>query len=84
MMRKQLYIDEDLDRALKSIANRTGKPEAEHVRAALRSYLPTQSSPTAAADDPLLDLIALVKDPAGPTDVAIHHDDYLYGAKPAA
>ena len=39
MVRKQVYIDEHLDEGLKVLAARSGQPEAEHVRAALRKYL---------------------------------------------
>jgi hypothetical protein len=78
MRRKQLYLDEASDRALKLLAARTGRSEAFHVREALRRYLGEQ----AVADDadPLERLIGLVDDPAGPDDVAENHDHYLYGA----
>lgn len=85
MVRKQLYIDDELDRALKARAARTGRSEADHVRAALRDYL----ADSARADDsdgvdPLLDLIGLVDDEDGPDDVAAQHDHYLYGAAKTA
>lgn len=79
MVRKQIYIDEDLDQGLKVLAARTGEPEAAHVRAALREYLAAQSPPEDAGD-PLLRMIGLVDDRGGPTDVAEEHDHYLYGA----
>lgn len=41
MVRKQLYIDENLERALKALAARTGRSEADHVRTALRAYVDT-------------------------------------------
>lgn len=44
MIRKQLYLDEDLDHELKLLAGRTGLSEAEHVRRALRRYLEQQNS----------------------------------------
>jgi len=78
MIRKQVYIDEDLDRGLKLVATRTGKPEAEHVRAALRAYLDAQVP--IPEQDPLLGLVGLVDDRNGPDDVAEQHDHYLYGA----
>lgn len=80
MVRKQLYIDDDLNRGLRALAARTGLSEAEHVRAALREYL-QHSPPVDAADDPLLELIGMVDDPTLPTDLARNHDDYLYGSK---
>jgi hypothetical protein len=39
MIRKQLYLDDDLDHELKLLSLRTGLSEAEHVRRALRRYL---------------------------------------------
>ncbi|HEX9235461.1 MAG TPA: CopG family transcriptional regulator [Actinomycetota bacterium] len=79
MIRKQLYIDEQLERALKRLAARTGRSEADHVRTALHEYLEGQLPKP--DDDPLLSLVGLVKDPSGPDDVAEEHDRYLYGAK---
>ena len=79
MVRKQIYIDEELDQGLKVLAARTGEPEAVHVRAALRGYLDSQRPATSDAD-PLLKIIGLVDDPGGPSDVAEQHDHYLYGA----
>ena len=81
MIRKQLYIDEDLELGLKMLAARTGRSEAEHVRAALRSYINQQLTTPSSGHDLLLDLIGLVDDPGGPDDVAVNHDHYLYGRK---
>lgn len=77
MKRKQLYLEEETDRALKRLAARTGRSEAFHVREALRRYL---DRPAEQEDDPLIRLIGLVDDPEGPDDVAVNHDHYLYGA----
>ena len=77
MQRKQLYLDDETNRALRRLAARTGRSEAFHVREALRRYLGQTSSP---AEDPLERLIGLVDDPDGPDDVAENHDHYLYGA----
>lgn len=84
MVRKQLYIDEDLERALKALAARTGRSEADHVRAALRAYVDTAVTTATEGADPLLELMGLVADPAGPADVARQHDHYLYGAPKTA
>jgi hypothetical protein len=77
MRRKQLYLDDEADRALKRLAARTGRSEAFHVRQALREYLGVQPGDD---DDPLERLIGLVEDSDGPDDVAENHDHYLYGA----
>ena len=77
MRRKQLYLDDASERALKRLAARTGRSEAFHVREALRRYLGEQPS---APDDPLEKLIGLVDEAEGPDDVAENHDHYLYGA----
>jgi hypothetical protein len=77
MRRKQLYLDEASDRALKRLAARTGRSEAFHVREALRRYLGEQPI---GEGDPLERLIGLVDDPGGADDVAENHDHYLYGA----
>ena len=79
MVRKQIYIEEDLERGLKALAARSGRAEAVHVRAALREYLREHREPEAERD-PLLDLVGLVDDPEIPRDVAEEHDHYLYGA----
>ncbi len=77
MRRKQLYLDEATERALKRVALRTGRSEASHVREALQRYLGAQ---TETDDDPLAGLIGLVPAGEGPDDVAENHDHYLYGA----
>jgi hypothetical protein len=80
MRRKQLYLDDASERALKRLAARSGRSEAFHVREALRRYLGEESSE---GDDPLERLIGLVDDAGGPDDVAENHDHYLYGAPKA-
>ena len=80
MRRKQLYLDDASERALKRLAARTGRSEAFHVREALRRYLGRQPAEEA---DPLEALIGLVGDLDGPDDVAENHDHYLYGAPKA-
>ncbi len=77
MRRKQLYLDEASEHALKRLAAATGRSEASHVRDALQEYLGRQAS---GQPDAIERLIGLVNDPVGPDDVAEHHDHYLYGA----
>lgn len=77
MRRKQIYLDEASDRALKRLAARTGRSEASLIREALHRYLAVGGGD---GDDPLERLIGLVADENGPDDVAEEHDHYLYGA----
>jgi hypothetical protein len=77
MRRKQIYLDDASDRALKRLAARTGRSEAFHIREALQRYLASSGD---SGDDPLERLIGLVADETGPDDVAEEHDHYLYGA----
>lgn len=81
MRRKQLYLDEETDRALKRLSLQTGRSEASHVREALERYLGEQRSDET---DPLVGLIGLVETEDGPKDVAENHDHYLYGAPKVA
>lgn len=78
MRRKQMYVDDEIEAGLKRLTARTGRPEAEHIRAALRAYL-AERLPKPEAD-PLEELIGLVDEPGGPDDVAEDHDRYLYGS----
>jgi len=54
MIRKQLYLDDDLDHELKLLSGRTGLSEAEHVRRALRKYLESEHS--GSGFEPLVEL----------------------------
>lgn len=54
MIRKQLYLDDDLDHELKLLSVRTGLSEAEHVRRALRRYLEGENAGSGFA--PLVEL----------------------------
>ena len=78
MRRKQIYLDEASERALKRLAARTGRSEASLIREALQRYL--RPGDAGHDHDPLERLIGLVPDETGPDDVAEEHDHYLYGA----
>ncbi len=78
MIRKQFYVDEDLDYALKVLARRTKRSEADHVRTALRAYVEEQLRHDA-DNDPLLAMAGIADDPDAPADGAAEHDHYLYG-----
>jgi len=78
LKRKQIYLDEESDRALKRLAATTKISEAEHIRRAVKKYIAKQKSKMT-EEDPLRKLIGLCDKPDGPTDSSIHHDRYLYG-----
>ena len=78
LRRKQIYLDEESDRALKRLALTSKISEAEHIRRAVKKYIAKQKGKIA-EEDPLQKLIGLCDEPDGPTDVSVHHDKYLYG-----
>lgn len=78
LKRKQIYLDEESDRALKSLALATKISESEHIRRAVKKYIARQKGKMP-EKDPLRQLIGLCDKPDGPTDASIHHDRYLYG-----
>ena len=45
MKKTTLYLTEELDRALKEAAHRTGRPEAGLIREALATYLLAEARP---------------------------------------
>jgi hypothetical protein len=78
LKRKQIYLDEESDRALKRLALTTKISAAEHIRRAVKKYI-TKQKGMMAEEDPLQKLIGLCDKPEGPSDASIHHDKYLYG-----
>ncbi len=60
LVRKQTYITQDQDRALKQLANEYQLSEAELVRRALEYWLATQET----KNDPFQDLIGCFDGPA--------------------
>jgi len=80
LKRKQIYLDEESDQALKMLAFATKISEAEHIRRAVRKYIAKMQA-GAGNDDPLKEVIGLCDSPDGPTDASSHHDRYLYGKK---
>ena len=78
LRRKQIYLDEESDRALKRLALTSKISEAEHIRRAVKKYIAKQKGKIA-EEDPLQKLIGLCDKPDGPTDASVDHDRYLYG-----
>ena len=77
LKRKQIYIDEENERALKTLALATKVSESEHIRRAVKKYIAKQKV-EAVEEDPLEKLIGLCDKLEGPTDASIRHDNYLY------
>ena len=77
LKRKQIYLDEESDRALKRLALTTKVSESEHIRRAIKKYVVSQKGKMT-VEDPLQKLIGLCDKPDGPTDASVHHDKYLY------
>lgn len=82
MKRKQIYIEEAQERAIKRLAARRGVSEALVIREAMARYIvdepeaPTVEQPE---DHPLWGIIGIVDDPDAPIDGSINHDHYIYG-----
>lgn len=74
MRRTQIYIDDELDDALRQVATVQGRSAAAIIRDAVRAYL--QASDTIEQDDPFQSIIGAYS--GGSTDSAENHDYYLY------
>jgi len=79
MIRKQVYLTEDLNRRLRLLSQQQQKPEAEVIRETLEKGL--KDEPSMSTGEALLGLAELGKrlNLTGPTDLSERHDDYLYG-----
>lgn len=77
MKRTQIYLDEDLDVALRTAASAEGRSAAALIREAVRTYLGRNAAQSSDGPDPFLELAG--KFFGGPDDAALHHDRYLYG-----
>jgi hypothetical protein len=67
----QIYLRDDQEKALRSVAERRGESLAALVRAGVDLFL--ESLPP--EEDPLLDIVGLFD--SGVTDLAENHDAYL-------
>jgi len=70
MKRTTVFLDEDLDRDLKALAERQGRPTARLVREALADYVDRQR-----AERPALSFVAAGR--SGRSDVAERHEEIL-------
>lgn len=80
LRRKQIYLDIQSERRIRTLARATGLSEAEHIRRAVASYVDDLPD-TSRADHPLVQMIGICSSDDGPSDAARHHDKYLYGRK---
>ncbi len=88
MKRKQIYIEEEQERAIKRIARERGVPEAVIIREAMDSYLSEERAPYDANNegegilgtekDPIMQLIGLLDYPDGPRDGSRTYKRDLY------
>lgn len=74
----QVYLDPPDVSLLDELVTATGLTKAELLRRGLRS-LSVEMLGNQAPGWSLDRLIGIVDDPAGPTDVSVDHDEYLYG-----
>jgi hypothetical protein len=90
LRRVQMLIDEDQERWLNEEAARLGVSKSEVVRRCLPAATPPEDGPAEddgtwpPPDDPFVKFLEWVDQqdfPPGPTDVAEHHDTYLYGGE---
>jgi hypothetical protein len=79
MIRKQIYLPEELERRLSVASKQQQKSEAQLIREALDDKLGAAAPVSAGAA--LMKLAELGKrlDIKLPADASIKHDDYLYG-----
>jgi hypothetical protein len=80
LKRKQIYLDSESERRIRKLARATGLSEAEHIRRAIASYV-SDHPQTEVGQHPLIQMIGICDNKAGPRDAAVHHDKYLYGKK---
>jgi len=77
MKRKQIYLDEESELRLKSIAFRRKQSEASLIREAVTRYLSEEESNVLdQSENPLLRMIGMVH--KGRKDASLRHDRYLY------
>jgi hypothetical protein len=77
---KQVYLNLDLDKSLKKLANASNLTESEIIILALEKYLNEKKAETAKGNENfLLSIAGLGKN--GPTNGAKYHDKYIYGRK---
>lgn len=82
MVRTQLQLDPRDHAALKQYAHRRGLSMAAAIRQILRASLDPQGNPTEQQVKAFLRAAGSGRDKGGRSDVARHHDLYLYDGEP--
>jgi hypothetical protein len=81
MKRKQIYLEDAQDIALKRLAANRGQSEAALIREALQVFLAEEDAGgyDRMEDSPLWGLVGLLADSKAPEDSSLNHDHYIYG-----
>ena len=81
MIRKQIYLTQELDQHIHVISQKENKPEAKVICELLETGIRKQHPMS--TGEALLGLARLGEKQGidGPTDLSERHDDYLYGEK---
>lgn len=79
MLRKQIYLTQELNQHIHVLSQKQNKPESEVIRDLLETGLKTQ--PPMSTGEALFGLAKMGEKLgiSGPTDLSARHDDYLYG-----
>lgn len=82
MKRKQIYVDPEQEKRLQELAYSRKLPVSQLIREAIAEYLVERETPALERpeDHPLWGIVGIFDDPDAPSDGAINHDYYLYGA----
>jgi hypothetical protein len=84
MVRTQVYLPRDIHTKLQERAEEQGTTMAEQIREALEDYvakieLEEEDEPILSPDNPIFQMLGMFDSGLG--DVALNHDQYLYGEK---
>ncbi len=77
MIRKQLYLTEEIDLKTKRLAEIENVSQAEIIRTALQEYL--QEKDIDDIQDPLFKMLGLIKKGESKKKESKTYDEYLYG-----
>lgn len=81
MTRTQVYLDDNSYVQAQILAQQMSVPTASLIRKYVNTGIKTDLQKRGSARDALLELAEIGKGWGGPIDLALNHDDYLYGNK---